>query len=403
MQIEGAWNISKGPTVWDTWLHSSSAIKSFGNADTTANHYYKYKEDLDILNSLSANVYRFSFSWARILPNCSGKVNEDGIRYYTDMIDRLKANGIVPVGTLFHWDLPQSCYDQYGGWVDSKIVNDFVNYADVLFTRFSDKITHWLTLNEPSNYCIYSYDNGYFPPNVKNGMAGRYLCAHYSILATAYVSELAAYHYPKLKISYPLVMSYGEPLDPNKKADVDASQRYHEFAGSWFLDPFFTGDYPASMRSDPRISKYLPPFSPRDKEALSQKLAFIGLNYYTSTFVYYDPTQPGDFATTNTRNGIDIGPRSGIEWQYMYPDGLKKLLLWISNRYPKVSLWITELGVAGLNENIQPMDQVIQDDFRIEFIDSHLNATMESNVKVDVILFWSLLGNLDLFYFNFFR
>lgn len=267
-------------------------------------------------------------------------------------------------------------------------------------------------MNEPSNICYYAYNAGTFAPNVKMGRQGQYLCGHYSILATAYTIAIAKQKYPDIKISLPLVMSFGEPLDPNNQqgmfsiqyklimVDVDAGIRSMEFTGAWFLDPFLRGDYPPSMRQDPVISSLLPAFTDEDKQALKAGLDFIALNYYTSSYVFNDPADvPGHYSTTNKRNGVDIGPMAGIEWQYLFPEGLKKLLIWLSQRYPGFKMWVSELGVAGLNEGALPREQAVNDDFRINFLKDHLSAIMDAttidNVPVEAILVWSLLDNWE--------
>ena len=160
IQIEGAANVSRGASVWDTFV----APPAYGNTQTTADFYHRYKDDLNILIGLKTKAYRFSFSWPRILPNCTGAVNEEGVAYYSDLIDRLLAAGIEPIGTMYHWDLPQACQSAYGGWTNRQIVDDFKNYALVLASRFSDRIRYWLTVNEPSPICYYAYSNGAFAP-----------------------------------------------------------------------------------------------------------------------------------------------------------------------------------------------------------------------------------------------
>ena len=186
----------------------------------TADHYHRYESDLSILKTLGANLYRFSFSWSRILPDCNGTVNEDAINHYSKVIDAIISNGAEPVGTMHHWDLPASCMKNYNGWASNEIVSDFVNYADVLLSRFSGKIKYWLTMNEPSNICILGYGLGKFAPNLNLGLDGQYKCGHNSILATAYVIQLAKNKYPGTVISYPLVSSFGEPLDPNSQQGI---------------------------------------------------------------------------------------------------------------------------------------------------------------------------------------
>ena len=303
-------------------------------------------------------------------------------------------------GKLSHWDVPQACHDQYGSWTDPKIVTDFVNYADVIFQKFAPKVKYWLTLNEPTNICYYAYNAGTFAPNVKMGRQGQYLCGHHQILATAYTVKLAKEKYSDLKISFPTVMSYGEPQNPNSDADIQAGIRSMEFTGGWMLNPFFKGDYPASMRSDPILGSLLPVFTDADKEALRLGLPFIAFNYYTSYYITVAQNEPGQYTSTpKGLNGQDIGPKTGIDWQYVFPQGLRKSLGWLSKTYPSVKIWVSEVGCAGPNEENVAPTEAAKDDFRIDFMNQHLKvieeATSQDNIEVEAVLVWSLLDNWE--------
>jgi beta-glucosidase/6-phospho-beta-glucosidase/beta-galactosidase len=160
IQIEGSWNVSRGPSVWDNF----QAPSAYGSSSVAADHYRRYKDDIVLMGSFKATAYRFSFSWARIFPSCSGTPNEEGLKYYSDLIDALLRQGIEPIATMYHWDLPAKCQEEYGGWTDKRIVQDFTNYALLLADRFSDRIRYWLTVNEPSPICFFAYSNGAFAP-----------------------------------------------------------------------------------------------------------------------------------------------------------------------------------------------------------------------------------------------
>lgn len=122
------------------------------------------KEDIALLGTLGATAYRFSVSWPRILPDCSGTVNQKGIDFYNDMIDEIIKIGATPILTMFHWDTPQACHDQYGSWMNRKIIQDFTNYADVLFQHFGDRVQYYLTMNEPAAICGWGFASNFWPP-----------------------------------------------------------------------------------------------------------------------------------------------------------------------------------------------------------------------------------------------
>jgi beta-glucosidase len=168
-----------------------------------------------------------------------------------------------------------------------------------------------------------------------------------------------------------------------------------EFTVGWFLDPFFRRDYPLSMRADSKVGPLLPAFTNADKDALSLGIGFLAINYYTSYYIYDSPSDPGNYATTSVRNGKTIGPVTGIEWQFTFPEGLDKLLDWIDKRYPSSSIWITELGCAAPKEPELPLHEIVKDDFRIDFLNQHLQVIMNSPVSIYAVLIWSLLDNWE--------
>jgi 6-phospho-beta-glucosidase len=151
-QIEGGWNEGgKGPSVWDTWYNDPSR-QGRPNAFVANDHYNRMKDDISYLGQLGATAYRFSVSWPRIFPNCTGVPNEEGIKFYSDMIDEIIKNGATPVLTMFHWDTPQVCHDRYGSWSSDRIIGDFTGFADILFERFGNRVQQYLTVNEPSAF-----------------------------------------------------------------------------------------------------------------------------------------------------------------------------------------------------------------------------------------------------------
>ncbi|KAK8954925.1 Beta-glucosidase 12 [Platanthera zijinensis] len=165
-QIEGAVNEGgRGPSIWDTFTHEfPEKIADGSNGDVACDSYHRYKEDVQLLKNLGMNSYKFTRSWSRILPPGRGKVNEEGVRYYNNLINELLDNGILPFVTLFHWDLPQALHDEYGGFLSDKIVEDFKNYADVCFREFGDRVKHWITINEGKMFSTLGYGVGMHAP-----------------------------------------------------------------------------------------------------------------------------------------------------------------------------------------------------------------------------------------------
>ncbi|KAA8549582.1 hypothetical protein F0562_001400 [Nyssa sinensis] len=203
-QVEGgAFDDGKGPSIWDTFTHKyPEKISDRSTGDVALDSYHRYKEDVNIIKGMGLDAYRFSISWSRVLPRgkLSGGVNEAGIKYYNNLINDLKANGIDSYVTLFHWDLPQALEDEYGGFLSPKVVADFRDFSELCFKRFGDRVKHWITLNEPWSFSDGGYATGAFAPgrcsswvgNCSQGNSGTepYLATHYQLLAHAAAVKL---------------------------------------------------------------------------------------------------------------------------------------------------------------------------------------------------------------------
>lgn len=167
-QIEGACEQhGKGPSIWDEFAHRQPSVTSGQHGDVACDHYNRVSSDVDLLASYGVDVYRFSISWARLIPKGgrNDPINEEGIAFYSNLIDRLLARGIKPSVTLFHWDLPLELHKRYGGPLNTtEFRADFENYARLCFTRFGDRVQQWVTFNEPYIVAIYGYQTGVLAP-----------------------------------------------------------------------------------------------------------------------------------------------------------------------------------------------------------------------------------------------
>lgn len=232
-QIEGAWNVDgKGPNIWDHFIHNNSNVIDDGlNADDAALSYYYYKEDIKALKELNTEFYRFSISWSRILPNGSlTSYNQLGVDYYHKVIDEVLANGIEPIVTIYHWELPQTL-EEIGGWRSPLIVEYFADYARLLFREYGDKIQKWITVNEINVYCNLGYGDGIFAPGVRLSGIADYECTHNSIMAhaRAYHIYKSEFSYQKGRLGLGLQTNYHFPKDPNNVSHVEASYRGMQF------------------------------------------------------------------------------------------------------------------------------------------------------------------------------
>ncbi|XP_021894244.1 cyanogenic beta-glucosidase-like [Carica papaya] len=366
-QIEGVTH--RGFNIWDSFTHrypEKSTDGSYG--DIAADSYHLYKTDVKMMKDMGADAYRFSIAWSRILPNgrINGEINKEGIQYYKNLIDELLANDIEPFVTIFHWDVPQTLEDMYGGLLDRNFVSHYRDFANLCFKEFGDKVKYWITFNQPYSLGFNAYGKGEQAPgrcsswmnkNCTGGDSGTepYIVAYHELIAHAEVVQLYRREYKEIQrghIGITLVANWFWPLT-DTKADIDAAQRAQDFKLGWFLDPIMFGDYPASMKE--LVGKRLPQFAPWESELIKGSIDFIGLNYYFPLFAYNkptpDPKKPsvltdGRFGTIDNRDGVMIGINSTL---FCYnATGFYDLLTYMRNKYNNPLIYITENGKIHL-------------------------------------------------------
>ncbi|CAN0902044.1 Beta-glucosidase 24 [Linum grandiflorum] len=373
------------------------------------------------MKEMGLDAFRFSISWSRILPNgkVDGGVNEVGVAYYNNLINELLANGIEPYVTLFHWDLPQSLEDEYGGFLSSKVASDFGNYADVCFKRFGDRVKYWITLNEPLATSHYGYTNGEFAPGHCSKLINSaceqgdsrteaYLATHNQLLAHAMAVKVYKQKYQaeqKGIIGITLVSSWFIPYSKSKQ-DIAARRRALDFSLGWFLHPLTYGDYPMSMRT--LVGDRLPKFSKEETELITGSYDFLGLNYYTANYAADSPPNYNPLNATyqtdslakllTERNGHDIGRKSGSSWLYVYPKGIQQLVQYAQKKYKNPVIYITENGISETNNEELGLDHALADETRINFYHRHLvylKKAIEGGANVKGYFAWSLLDNFE--------
>ncbi|MED6182764.1 hypothetical protein PIB30_031766 [Stylosanthes scabra] len=416
-QHEGAVNEGgRSPSIWDTYTEKyPERIKDHSNGAVAADTYHHYKEDVNIMKDIGFNAYRFSISWSRILPggNLSGGINKQGIQYYNNLINELLSNGIQPFVTIFHWDLPQSLEDSYGGFLSPHIVDDFKDYAEVCFKEFGDRVKHWMTLNGPGIWSLLGYANilkapgrcsTWLPFNCSDGDSATepYIVAHHQLLAHATAVKLYREKYQKSQkgqIGIAHSFDWAIPLS-DSAADIDATSRLLTFRIGWFMEPLTYGTYPAEMVN--KLGDRLPRFSQEQSKMVQNSYDFIGINYYTTCYVadaecqVENQTIYTDSCTdsTNERDGIPIGPKGASHWIYLYPQGIEELLTYL-NKYNNPVIYITENGYPGANDGKVSLEDNERIDCHIQHLYYIHSAMRNNDVKVKGYFAWSLLDNFE--------
>ncbi|CAO2829473.1 unnamed protein product [Amaranthus hypochondriacus] len=403
----------RGPSTWDFMIQANKG-------KIAVDSYNMYKEDVKLLKAMGMNSYRFSIAWPRILPKGTeedGPINQEGIDFYNNFIDALIAEGIEPVITLFHFDLPVALQDKYYGFMDKQIVEDFQKYADICYANFGDRVKYWSTINEPYVFGSFGYRMG-LPKEIQDNPLGPYIATHHIILAHAAAAKVYHDKYQKKqkgKIGISLPCKWFEPYSSDPTDQV-AAQKHLDFMLGWYMDPFVKGDYPTSMKE---AIKGLPKFTKEETKMVKEACDFIGVNYYTARFAKQSTTvdaQKGKITVEYAESienvdGKIIGEQAqGQEDIYVNPAGLKNLLVYIKEKYNDPELYVTENGVPEKpTVTASVMDLIKQgktdelkaaffDDKRLAHAEDHLLSIREAikqGANVKGYFVWSLMDNME--------
>ncbi len=393
-QVEGAYNLDgKGMSNWDKFVRIPGKTFKATTGDIAVDHYHRYKEDIALMAEMGLKTYRFSIAWTRIFPNGSGEINQKGIKFYQNIIDECLKYNIEPMVTIFHWDLPQALVDKYNGWENEQIVEDFVNYAKVLFKVFGKSVKYWITLNEQNIFTSLGWLTAQHPPGKFDDQKMFYQVNHHAFLAHA--KTVLAYREMgfdgKIGASFAYTPSYAldcNPMNAMSKLNFDDLKNY------WWLDVYAYGEYPiAAMKYLEKLG-VAPEIKDEDREILkraAKEIDFMGVNYYQTCVCEYNPvdgaTPYGIMNNTGKKGSAQVTGTPGLfknpqnpylkttDWDWTIdPMGLKYLCREITSRY-RLPIVISENGLGAFDklENGK-----IHDIYRIEYIREHLKALSEA-------------------------
>ena len=275
-QIEGGWNEDgRTPSIWDA--APQKKIKNGEDCHIACDHYHRWREDVALMKEMGLRSYRFSISWSRVMPE-EGKINEKGLQFYSDLVDALIEAGIEPLVTIFHWDLPLWVY-QKGGWMSEKVIPLFREYTKTVVEALSDRVTWWMTINEPACFIMNSYLQGVHAPFKRNYLALSKLSRNAMLAHGAAVETIRQYAKCTPKVGIALSSGAFVPEDETPKHIEWARQHSMEtgsglMANRWWMDPILAGK---SVRAYGVFAS-----KEKDMAAIHQPLDFVGLNIYTS-------------------------------------------------------------------------------------------------------------------------
>mgnify|MGYP002673215799 FL=1 len=384
-----------GKNIWDTFTEEGRILDG-KNAYTACDHMHRYKEDYKLMKLLGIKAYRFSMSWARILPDGTGRVNEKAIAMYRDMILSMKENGIEPYITMYHWEFPQALQDK-GGWLNEDVIQWFGEYAKVVAENFSDICEYFITLNEPECFVGLGHLSGVHAPGLKLPYKDVFKIAHNALRAHGQaVINLRKYASRPIKVGYAPTCGMAYPATDSPE-DIEAARKtlfgFHQpmdnwtWNVAWFNDPVFLGKYPEEGLK--KFAEYLPEITDEDMKLISQPLDFMGQNIYNGYMMRQGEDGEPEYVdreagAAKTAAGWPVTPECfyyGVKFLY--------------ERY-HLPLYITENGMS-CHDDVS-LDGRVHDPNRQNFLDLYISALQRANddgADVRGYFLWTFLDNFE--------
>lgn len=380
----------KGATIWDNFARNRNKIKGAGKLTVACDFYHRYKDDLLLVKALGFSVFRFSISWARILPDGTGKINKEGINFYHKVIDECYKLGLTPYVTLYHWDLPQELENR-GGWTNYLITKWFSRFVSVCAEAYGAKVKHWIILNEPFGFTTLGYMLGKHAPG-KKGLSNFLPAIHHAAMAQAeggrIIRKLVAQAHIGTTFSCSQIIPYS-----SKPEDVAAANRIDILMNRLFIEPSLGKGYPVDDSF-----KFLEKFQMLNKtwkytERLHFDFDFIGLQYYFPVVVKHNSYIP-IVQASEVKPATRKVPYTAMGWE-INADSFYRTIkkIWLYGGVKEII--ITENG-AAFKDTLK--DGVIDDKERVNYFNQHLQAVLKAKkegVNIKGYFAWTLMDNFE--------
>ncbi|MCU0649196.1 MAG: GH1 family beta-glucosidase [Gemmatimonadaceae bacterium] len=389
-QIEGSpLADGAGHNIWHRFARTPGRTANGESGEVACDHYRRYADDVALMADLGLAAYRFSLAWARLLPDGTGRVNPGGVAFYDRLIDALLARGITPVATLFHWDLPVALDDR-GGWLNPESADWFAEYTQVAVRAYGDRVKRWATLNEPWVVSDGGYLHGALAPGHRNIFEAPLASIN---LMRAHGAGVQAFRATARDGEIGLVVNLEPKVAASDSAsDVAAVRRADAYMNRQYLDPALLGSWPAEL------AEIFGEAWPTDVAnaalpLICQPIDFVGVNWYTRGVTRHDPGAWPVYAAPARQPQhlyTDVG------WE-VYAPALTDTLIWVTERYGRRPIYITENG-AALQDPPVARDGRVQDPLRVDYLRDHLIAAHDAIARgVDLrgYFAWSLLDNYE--------
>ena len=385
-QIEGAaHDDGRSESVWDRFCATPGKVRNGDDGSIACDFYHRYRDDVALMRELGLDAFRFSVAWPRVLPQGRGSVNEAGLDFYDRLVDELLGSGITPFVTLFHWDTPQIIEDA-GGWPSRDTIEAFSEYVEVVAARLGDRVTHWITHNEPWVVSWVGHAWGHHAPGGTSD-PDALATAHHLLLSHGRAVDILRQHSPGSEVGITLNLDHPYPATDDE-ADAAAARWVDGLHNRWFLDPIFHGRYPADLAEE--WESIMPTVHDGDLETIAAPIDFLGINNYTSPLVAADDN--GGRSQIVRRQGVE---HTDMGWEIV-PDGLHDLLQRVHRDYAPGAIYITENGAAF--PDVRGHDGSVADPERQGYLESYIDAAARAvgaGVPLRGYFAWSLLDNFE--------
>lgn len=392
-QVEGgAAADGRGPSVWDVFAHSPGKTWEGHTGDIACDHYNRFRDDVGLMKQIGLQAYRFSVSWSRVLPEGTGRINERGLGFYDKLVDELLTAGIQPWLTLFHWDYPYHLFKR-GGWLNRESVEWFGEYAQVLVDRLSDRVSHWMTLNEPQCYIGGGPEQRPLQPGWSPTFSQRLSMIHQTLMAHGRgVQVIRARAKTKPSVGWAPCGVTSHPVSNSEQDIIAARLRTTTVVdrdlwnNAWYSDPVCLGQYPETgLRL---FGSDVPQIQPGDLELMHQPMDFYGINIYNG-----QPTRMGAKGPEKVERPVGF-PKTAFHWP-IEPESLYWGPKFVYERY-RIPMYITENGLSCAD--VLSLDEQVHDPQRIDFTTRYLRAlrqATEEGTDVRGYFHWSIIDNFE--------
>ena len=385
-QIEGHGFGGAGRTHWDDFSDTPGNVVHAENGRRACDHYHRFEEDLDLVKEAEFDAYRFSTSWARVLPDGTGSVNEEGLDFYDRLTDAMLERGIKPMATLYHWELPSALADK-GGWRNRDTTKYFGEFAEVIMRRIGDRMHSVATINEPWCVAWLSHFLGHHAPGLRDIRATAHAMHHVLLAHGEAISALRGLGMSNLGAVFN--HEWSTPADDSPET-AERAELYDAIYNRWFMGGVFKKEYPSSVLAG--LEPHMPKDWQDDMDIIGQPVDWAGLNYYTRSVIAPDPDSPWP-ALKSVEGPL---PKTFMDWE-IYPEGIYQFLKRAAAEYTgDLPLYVTENGLAAKDHITQ--NGLVDDPDRTDFINQHLQQVLKAcseGVPIQGYILWSLLDNFE--------